>query len=66
MDTSSEIEINLDKIKKILKKYFLEQNDPYKKYNDKKIREIMFKNRYIPFKKPEILNVKTIVVKKRK
>jgi hypothetical protein len=48
---------NFDKIKRTLKNHFLDLNDPYKQYNESKIREIIYKNRYIPFIKTKILDI---------
>ena len=41
----------------------MSENDPYKKFNEKKIIEIIHKNRYIPFVKIEKSEEITPIVK---
>jgi hypothetical protein len=62
METTSDQCNNLRKIKKILKNHYLTENDPYKIYTEKKIRQIIYKNRYIPFEKIKILDMRIPVV----
>jgi len=62
IENPSDPTCNLDKIKKILKNHYLDENDPFKEYNDKKIRETIFKNRRIPLVKIIKVDLKTPVV----